>query len=161
MLLALDPGTRATGYVVMTRDRVQDAGHLPNPQVLAMVRDHAGPIACETIEARGMPLGQDTLTTNVWIGRYWQAADERSLWFTGLKPSEVNVCLCGSTRASDASVRRALIDRFGPEVVDAVGTRRAPGPLYRVKGHAGHGWAALAVGIAWLDTVGRQWRDAA
>ena len=161
MLLALDPGTRYTGYVLMTRDRVDDAGHRPNAEVLAMLRRHTGPVACETIEARGLPLGQDTLITSVWVGRYWQAADERALSFTAFRPSDVNVCLCGSARAKDTSVRRALIDRFGPEVATAVGTRRAPGPLYPVRGHGGHAWAALAVGVAWLDTHGRLWRNAA
>jgi hypothetical protein len=40
-------------------------------------------------------------------------------------------------RAKDANIRQALIDKLG-----AVGTKKAPGPLYGISGHL---WAALAV----------------
>jgi hypothetical protein len=57
---------------------------------------------------------------------------------------DVKLYLCGSLRATDANIRAALLDRFGPGREIAVGTKRAPGPLYGIKGDE---WSALAVAL--------------
>ena len=55
----------------------------------------------------------------------------------------MKLALCGSARATDANLRAALLDRYGGSG-RAIGTRKAPGPLYGVKSHA---WAALALAV--------------
>jgi hypothetical protein len=61
----------------------------------------------------------------------------------------VKLHLCKSTKANDASIRQALIDRYGPGKERAIGTKKAPGPLYGVKADV---WAALALAVTWHDT---------
>lgn len=95
-------------------------------------------LAVERFEARGMSIGESSIETMIWTGRFIQA------WH---KPEEVKLVLrrdvklelCGTSRAKDANIRAALIDAVGPP-----GTRRAPGPTYGVRSHA---WAALAVAV--------------
>ncbi len=72
--------------------------------------------------------------------------------FSGLlKRFDVKLHLCGNARAKDTNIRQALIDRFGgiEGKSKAVGTKKAPGPLYGCKSHM---WAALAVAVTWWDT---------
>lgn len=60
----------------------------------------------------------------------------------------VKLHLCGSMRAKDGNIRQALVDRFGGQA-QAVGTKKAPGPLF---GLSSHRWSALAVAVTWWDT---------
>ena len=60
-----------------------------------------------------------------------------------IKRLEVKLWLCHDSKAKDANIRQALIDRFGP-----VGTKNNPAPMF---GMAGDMWAALAVAVTWWD----------
>jgi hypothetical protein len=62
----------------------------------------------------------------------------------------VMLALCGDSRAKDANIRQALIDRFGGPA--AVGRKAAPGPLY---GIARDVWSALAIAVTY--TIGGGW----
>jgi hypothetical protein len=42
----------------------------------------------------------------------------------------VKLALCGDSRAKDANIRQALIDRFGGSA--AIGRKANPGPLYGI-----------------------------
>ena len=50
----------------------------------------------------------------------------------------------------DSLVRQRLIEMHGGERRAAMGTKKAPGPLYGVSSHA---WAALAVAVAAQEPV--------
>jgi hypothetical protein len=152
-MLALDPGTRVSGWVVFDGRRVVLSGTDPNERVLAMLEgdlDCAPPdvLAVERFEARGMAIGDDSVRTVLWTGRFWQAwRDPDAVRL--VKRSEVKLALCGTSRAKDANIRAALIDLFGGKE-EAIGRKKTPGPLYGVSGHA---WAALSVAvIAWERT---------
>ena len=152
MILSIDPGTKQSGWVLFDGTRVRDSGTDENDAVLDIIRLYGGYIAAglhepvtlaiERFEARGMPLGDDSLETLIWTGRFIQA------WH---RPEEVKrvlrryvkLHLCGSARAKDPNVRAALLDRFGGQAA-AVGKKASPGPLYGVSSHA---WAALAVAV--------------
>jgi hypothetical protein len=106
-------------------------------------------LAIEMVASYGMPVGREVFETCVWIGRFQES------WRDGLRrvPEDVRLIyrrdvklhLCGNSRAKDANIRQALIDKLGP-----VGTKAAPGPLYGVKSHA---WAAVAVAVTAFDTL--------
>lgn len=152
MIFGIDPGTRQSGWVCLSANRVTSSGVSPNEHVLERIRAMSGyasvgmleptTLAIERYEARGMPTGEDSIETILWTGRFWQA------WH---KPKEVRLVLrrfvkltlCGSTKAKDPNVRQALIDRFGGKEA-AIGSKKAPGPLYGVSSHA---WAALGVAV--------------
>jgi len=54
----------------------------------------------------------------------------------------VKLALCGDSRAKDANIRQALIDRFGGSA--AIGRKTAPGPLYGISRDV---WSALAIAV--------------
>ena len=73
---------------------------------------------------------------------------------------------CHDSRAKDANIRQALLDRFGPGKAAAIGTKKAQGPLYGISGDC---WSSLAIAVAvhdmgerygWnLEMVRREWLE--
>jgi hypothetical protein len=148
MILAVDPGTTESGWVVLESGLVRDCGVSPNAHVLERIRTLGGyvmtglhrpvTLAIERFEARGMAIGDESIVTVLWTGRFiqaWHQPDEVRL----VKRSAVKLHLCGTNKAKDPNVRQALIDTLGPP-----GTKKAPGATYGVSSHA---WAALGVAV--------------
>jgi hypothetical protein len=65
-----------------------------------------------------------------------------------LQRRAVKLALCGDSRAKDANIRQALIDRFGGKDA-AIGRKAAPGPLYGISRDV---WSALAIAVTY--TIG-------
>ena len=145
-LLAIDPGTTHSGYVVIDAGGVQLSGVAENGEMFELIAAHGSNIAIEMIASYGMAVGREVFETCLWIGRFMQAAGPDRVRLVYRK--DVKVHLCGSPRAKDANIRQALIDRWGGKA-EAVGTIKKPGPLYGVKSHA---WAALGVAVTALET---------
>jgi hypothetical protein len=142
-ILALDPGTTETAFVLWDGRKVLDAAHWPNADVRqVLIAREYDLVACEMIASYGMAVGREVFETCVWIGRFAETAhtDTRMVY-----RRDVKLHLCHSPRAKDANVRQALIDRLGPQ-----GTKKNPGPTYGMKSHL---WAALAVGVFAWDQV--------
>lgn len=145
MILAIDPGTTESGWVLFDGKTVMESGVTANPYLLDLLRGNHNndSFAIEMIASYGMPVGREVFETCVWIGRFQQAwRDPEAVRLVYRR--DVKLHLCGSPRAKDANIRQALIDKLGP-----VGTKNAPGPLYGVKSHA---WAALGVAVTALGT---------
>lgn len=141
IILALDPGPEKTGWVIYDGKSVLHAGIMPNAVVLADLPSRNAKderLVVEMIASYGMPVGREVFETCVWIGRFiqaWPRPDEVRFVYR----KDVKLELCGSTKAKDANIRQALIDRVG-----APGTKKAPGPTY---GLSGDMWAALGVAV--------------
>jgi hypothetical protein len=156
-LLAIDPGTRESAWVAFTDGRPVQFGIEPNEAVLDRIAEAAvDALAIESVASYGMAVGADVFETVVWIGRFIQrwADDPRS--YRGLdRPvhrvyrRDVKLHLCADSRAKDANVRQALIDRYGPGKDAAIGRKATPGPLYGVTSHV---WSALAVAVTVADS---------
>lgn len=144
-LLAIDPGTTHSGYVLYDEGPVS-AGVLDNHDMLQIVADHCGAVAIEMIASYGMAVGAEVFETCVWIGRMVQVAGVDRVRLVYRR--EVKLHLCSSVRAKDPNVRQALIDRWGGKA-KAIGTSKNQGPLYGVKSHA---WAALGVAVTAIET---------
>lgn len=150
MILAIDPGTTESGWVVYLGGEVVESGVKTNDAMLAHCRlispasQHV--LAIEMIASYGMPVGKEVFETCVWIGRFKQAwFDPESVRLIYRK--DVKLHLCGSPRAKDPNVRQALIDLYpatGGGKTPQIGTKGQPGPLY---GMASHAWPALGVAI--------------
>lgn len=149
MILAIDPGTTHSGYVVWEGGQVCRSGVLENAEILEMLdKEIPGnyPLAIEMIASYGMAVGKEVFETCLWVGRFMQAA---GAWRVKLiYRQQVKLHLCKSPRAKDANIRQAIIDLYGGKA-EAIGTVKKPGPLYGVKSHA---WAALAVAITAANT---------
>jgi len=152
-IIAIDPGTTQSGYVLYDGSIVHESGVIPNDPILIMIKSLTGLdyLACEMMDSYGMPVGQEVFETCVWIGRFTQAFGPERTRF--IYRRDIKMHLCNSSRAKDANIRQALIDRFGGP--DAIGKKASPGPLYGVKSHA---WAALAVAVTAIDTEEPGWR---
>lgn len=147
MITAVDPGNIESAWVRWDEihNRIQDFDKQPNEDVLVELRDSAGICVIEQIKSYGMAVGESIFETCVWTGRFMEAFGADRVH--RISRTDVKVHLCRSAKAKDANVRQALIDRFGGKE-KAIGTKKAPGPLYGVSGDV---WAALAVAITWTD----------
>ena len=153
LALCLDPGTEKSGIVlydgisvILSQSDYQNEALLNfSPPTTIDV------VVIEKIVSYGMAVGQTTLDTCVWIGRFIErfGPDKTVL----ISRKDVKLQLCNSLRAKDANVRQAVMDKFpatGGGKTPVVGTIKQPGPLYGVSGHA---WSALALGITYFETL--------
>lgn len=143
-ILAVDPGPEVCGWVILKDGRVVQSDVSSCEEVLALLARHSRDstlLAVEMIASYGMPVGREVFETCVFIGRMIQAwsGNHRLVY-----RKDVKMHLCGTTRAKDANVRQALLDKVGHQ-----GTKKAPGPTYGVKSHA---WAALGVAVTANET---------
>ena len=160
-LLCIDPGTDTSGFVILDNRTVLRAyKEIENTELvneLVRIRDQFYPyrmpaLAYEMIASYGMPVGKSTFETCKWIGRFVQAYGA-TYCHAIYRKTDVCMALCGSTKAKDANIRQALLDRYEPlggGKTPQIGTKKQPGPLFGVSSHA---WSALAVGHAYLDKM--------
>ena len=161
-LVCIDPGSTASGVVVydgaIPSGPVVLARKIENDDLLACLRikrfntsdvDLSGPhvLVVEMIASYGMPVGAEVFETCVHIGRCLEAWSGEAV---RVYRKDVKLALCGTYRANDATIRQAILDRFGGKAV-AVGKKASPGPLYGVKADA---WGALAVGLVHTERGG-------
>ena len=151
-LLAIDPGTTESAYVWMSTDTLEPwkFAKVPNPEIFAELSRGMGYVcvACEMIQGRGMPVGQETFETCVWIGRFLNQTENIGEKFERIYRTAVKMHLCGKASAKDPNVRQALIDKYGGKH-KAIGKKASPGPLY---GMSKDCWQALAVGVTYIET---------
>jgi len=153
VILAIDPGTTRSAWVVLQDGRPVRFGIDPNGTILGSLR--AGmltdgtlcrpPVAViEQVASYGMPVGAEVFETVRWSGRFEEALYPTPV--AQLTRKAIVVHLCGSARAKDPNVRRALMDKFGGDA--SIGRKAAPGPLY---GFHADLWSALAVAVAYAE----------
>jgi len=140
-VIAIDPGTAESALLIWS-DGLKCAEFLSNESLLSKARDTfvslpRFPVAIEMVASYGMPVGREVFETVVMIGRLMEAFESRGFVCNLVYRKDIKLNLCGTTKAKDANIRQALIDKLG-----IVGTKSAPGPLYGIKSHL---WAALAV----------------
>lgn len=143
-ILAIDPGTTQSAFVLWNGHSIHLLGIRDNEQILGMLSTWViddCTLVIEQIRCYGMAIGQTTLDTVFWSGRFWEAwRDEKHL----MPRLDVKKHICHNGAAKDSNIRQALIDRFGPP-----GTKKNPGILYGVKKDI---WAALAIAVTYFDT---------
>lgn len=153
-ILAIDPGTERSAWLVLDR-HVRRFGIDPNDELLRRLRSgliRPDVVVIEQFEGYGMTVGREVFETIHWSGRFTEAAEHapRELpappAVVGLTRRKVKVAICHDTKAKDANIRAALIERFGgPDSI------RKGGPLYGV---AKDVWSALAIGVTYADQEG-------
>lgn len=164
-ILGIDPGTTESAWCLLGHDGTLDGfGKEPNDDVLAKfsfprLYRLVDVVVIETIEPRyGVMMGNETITTAIWIGRFLQAVADRHLPAHLLKRSEILRHLGVVTtrrkgekvRSADSGMRDALIDRYGGDggKAVAIGRKASPGPLHGVSKDV---WSALAVACCYAD----------
>jgi hypothetical protein len=147
-VLAIDPGTHQSAWVFLIDGEPESFGIHDNEWVLSTVGvyvrmhvTHPLTVVIENVESFGMAVGAEVFETVRWAGRFEQAAQPAPVVRIGRKA--VKVALCGSMKAKDPNIRQAVIDRFGGSAAIKKG-----GVLF---GASKDVWAALAVGLTYLD----------
>ena len=145
-VLAIDPGPVSSAAVWWDGEKVIWSAKLPNETLLNEVakRSPVNPdrLVIEKIACYGMAVGAEVFETCVWTGRFMEAFGAERV--DRIERIHVKTHLCHDSKAKDANIRQALIDRLGPP-----GTKKNPGPTY---GIAGDVWSALAVAVTWSDS---------
>lgn len=123
-VLAIDPGPIESAYVIWDGEKVVAKHKGPNEKVLATVAalGQKPKFRCviEQVCSYGMAVGAEVFETVFWSGRFAQAFGAKRV--DRLPRLKVKMHLCHDSRAKDANIRQALIDRFG-----APGTKKDPG----------------------------------
>ncbi len=170
-VLAIDPGTTQSGYVFLTEGGIVEAHEiLDNESLLEKLERKKVTIptivVIEMIASQGMAVGKEVFETCVWIGRFIEAwktgpGAERSptrCWpVVRILRRDIKLAICENARAKDGNIRQALIDRYGPGKEKAIGKKATSGPLYGIHSHE---WAALALGVTYLDQHRPGWSNA-
>lgn len=179
-ILAIDPGPESSGWVRLNDGVPVDCGISDNLRLFyeagmwevwpAGQRPH---LAIEEIRSYEQCVGQSTMDTCVWIGRFlrmWmQGGPDYSLnelrAFDVLIPrKEILLHLCNrGNKVTDANVRRALLDRFGGDDAERSFKKGSPkagrpdrpeGALYMIRRAGGsHVWSALAIAVTAHDRI--------
>ncbi len=156
-VIAIDPGTTQSAMVVMDREtfKPEQAYLRSNEEILRMLKtmeigtkDRA---AIEMIASYGMPVGREVFETAVWIGRFFEILRMRCACEPELiYRKDEKLHICNSPRANDATIRRALVDRFAThDLKGGRGTKNNPDFFYGFKADI---WAAFAVGLTYIET---------
>lgn len=155
MILAIDPGNEKSAFVLIGRElRPLEFKKTGNDAILKripLLMDMYGDftLAIEMVASYGMPVGREVFETCFWAGMFWQAANvsQKRLIYR----MDEKLCLCHDSRAKDANIRQALIDRFAYGVPNkGKGTKKSPGWFY---GFSADVWQAYAVGVTCADMM--------
>ena len=153
-VLAIDPGNVKSAYILMERKTLKPVqfGIEENEFLLGLIcrlyeihtpiGNHID-VVIEKVASYGMAVGETVFETVFWIGRFFEMSSSfrsRSRMYR----MDVKMHLCHSSRAKDANIRQALIDRFGD-----VGTVKNPGWFFGFKADI---WAAYALGVSFVET---------
>ena len=143
-VLAIDPGSTQSAWLHFDGAMPGAFGITANDVLVRALRSGGLPdvVVIEKVESYGMAVGAEVFDTVFWAGRFAEAAERVQVVM--LPRRAVKLALCGDSRAKDANIRQALIDRFGGPA--AVGRKAAPGPLYGISRDV---WSALAIAVTY------------
>lgn len=160
-ILAIDPGNTQSGWVLIDGDlRPVEFGKSPNDALLRRLRlvTEGDRVVIEMVASYGMPVGAEVFDTCVWIGRYVQEVTTREADVELVKRQPVKLHHCHSPKANDASVKRALVDRFAYGQPNyGKGTTAAPGWFHGFKADI---WQAYALAVYAADNPHQQQQGA-
>ena len=156
-VFAIDPGQTKSAYCVMDMISLRplDFGILDNEDLRHLIRQRTFAegdcAAIEMMQSYGNLIGKDVLETAVWIGRFYETLLRR---VSGppvmIFRMEEKMHICQNSRAGDAEIRRALIDRFcGHDFRTGRGTVKNPDFFYNFKKDI---WSSYAVALTFAET---------
>lgn len=153
LILAIDPGNIDSAFVLLGDSyTIYDKGKVKNDSLLKIIEDYAhccNYLVVERIASYGMAVGKTVFETCEWVGRFAQKAIANGYAVDYVYRLDEKLAICHDAKAGDANIRRALIDRFAKhDFKNGKGTKKKPDVFY---GFAADEWAAMAVGVTWLD----------
>lgn len=161
MILAIDPGNERSAFVLLEPDlRPVWHGKVPNTQMICEIIPEAEhgrkdiTLAIEMVASYGMPVGREVFDTCFFAGMFWQTSQAKKRCIVYRMDEKLN--LCHDSRAKDANIRQALIDRFAAGTPNGgKGTKKEPGWFY---GFSADVWQAYAVGVTCADMMAGKYK---
>lgn len=147
VIIAIDPGTTQSAYLVMVGGKIDSHGKVSHEEIISIIRGReVDLVVCEMIASYGMPVGAEIFDTCLWIGEYRRTCKSLGIAWEVITRNEVKQRLCHRTsKVNDAVIRQRLLDMYGGKAL-AIGNKANPGELYGIKADV---WAALAVVKTW------------
>ena len=158
-VFAIDPGNEQSAWCIMNDQyELVEFGKDSNNLVMKKLKDkldiyikfdpYIDYVVLERVASYGMPVGREVFETCEWIGRYAQEA-EKITFVDYIYRRDEKLYLCFDSKAKDANIRAALIERFAKhDFKNGRGTKANPDFFYGVKADI---WAAIAVAVTYLD----------
>ena len=152
ILLSLDVGTVESAYCLVESKTYKpiEFGKIYNEELLKIVKGaDYNKLVYEEFQCYGMPIGESTIKSITWNGRYIQSALDKEKPVFPIYRKEEKINLCNSVKAKDSNIRQALIDRFARfDFKNGKGTKKQQDWFYGFKSDM---WAAYAVAVTYLD----------
>lgn len=125
-------------------------GKISNEELLVIVKkEDYGKMVYEAFASYGMAIGQSTIKSIEWNGRFIQCALDREIPVFPIFRKDEKINICGTMKAKDANIRQALIDRFAKhDFKNGKGTKNEPDWFF---GFRADSWSAFAIGTTYLD----------
>lgn len=155
IILSLDVGTEQSGYCFMNSADYAplEFGKMNNQELLERIvmMGLYGALVYEEFQSYGMTVGQSTIKSITWNGRFIQVAWDRKIPFYPIYRVEEKINLCKSTKAKDANLRQAMIDRFAKfDFKNGKGTKNNRDWFY---GFSKDAWSAAIIGVTFIDKM--------
>lgn len=158
-VFAIDPGNVESAYCIVDGETLRPLqfGKVVNDELLETVKSFELPsgrpelVVIERVASYGMAVGREVFETCEWTGRFAEAALERNVPVAYVYRRDEKLHICGDSRAKDANIRRALIDRFARhDLKNGKGTKKNPDWFYGITADV---WAAYAVALTYIETT--------
>lgn len=156
-VIAIDPGNKKSAMVIMDGETLKPLYMelMENEELQQYIKclhfEEQDRGAIEMLQSYGNLIGRDVLETAVWVGRFYETL--RRKMFSPPEyvfRMEEKMHICHSSKAGDAEIRRALIDRFCQhDFRTGRGTKGNPDFFAGIKADL---WAAYAVGLTYIET---------
>lgn len=155
-VFAIDPGTFESAYVLLELPTLHPFlfDKIPNDEMIKMIRNisfgyNLKIAAIEKFASYGMSVGQESIDTVEWIGEFRRVLKDEGEHPVMIYRRQEKMNICNDSRANDASIRQALIDRFAYGVPNkGKGTKSDPGFFYGFRADI---WQAFAVAVTAYD----------
>lgn len=149
-VLAIDPGNAESAVVLIEDLRPVDVCLKPNEQILEWLAYTSPDLAViEMVASYGMAVGATVFETCVWTGRFQQELWRADIDVQLIKRLPVKLHHCHDSKAKDANIIQALVDRFASGQPNrGKGTVKAPGWFYGFKDDI---WQAYALAVYAAD----------
>lgn len=152
IILALDVGTTESGWCFMDWETYTpyEFGKTANEEMLNIVKlGLYHKLVYEAFASYGMAIGQSTIKSIEWNGRFIQCAVDRGIPTFPIFRRDEKMNICGTMKAKDANIRQALIDRFAKfDMKNGKGTKSNQDFFY---GFSKDAWSAFAIGTTYID----------
>ena len=152
-VLAVDPGNIESAFCLMERETLRPLRFekVKNNELAEWMKHQAvfDEFVIERVQSYGMAVGRDVFQTCEWTGRFVQIATDKEVPVFYVHRKDEKLHICADSRAKDANIRRALIDRFAVhDLKNGKGTKKRPDFFY---GFHADCWAAYSVGLTYIE----------